>query len=74
MMICDMNAIDSLPSTVRTHLFTAKEAAKILRCGVGYVHGLCREGKLRHIWLGNKILVTDEAIAEFVKAQSTGGQ
>ena len=69
-MLCEMN---SFPTETMITLLTAREAAQALRCGRNYLYGLCKEGKLRHLWVGNKILVPSDAIADFVNAQATGG-
>ena len=50
---------------------SVKECAKELRCGIGLVYELIRQGKLPAARIGErKLLVSDVAIAEYVTAQS----
>lgn len=53
-------------------LMTPDEAADVLRCSTSYIWKLCRDGKLKHLRKGNKILIRRQDLNDYI-ARSIGG-
>ncbi len=56
------------------HLYTINEASDILRIHRNTLQKLRDSGKIKSVVIGKKVLVSDEAIAEFIEAQTQKGK
>jgi excisionase family DNA binding protein len=55
-------------------MLTPVEAASLLRCRKDYVWRLCRDGKLKHMRKGQKILIKRAHVSDYIDAQIAGGE
>lgn len=57
-------------SSENTHLFTINRAATVFGISTYLLRTACKDGRLRHVKSGVKILIHEDALSEFLQGQS----
>jgi excisionase family DNA binding protein len=66
-----MVGMDRMPEEVRRQALSPVEAARAMGLGERTVRDLCRDGQLRHVRVGARIVIPTKAIDEFLESRST---